>query len=572
MADRYEAVVIGTGFGGAISACRVAKKWPGRVLVIERGKRYPMGSFPRKPFDMARNFWNVPAELRRRPRKMPAEEMHGLFDIRSYRHMDVVVAAGLGGGSLIYANVFLEPPDNVFDSRWPDTCKKSRLRPYFGVAREVMGSRPVPQGNDPRRQIIRTELYRQFAAEVGRSSELVDLNVFFGNDFQNPLPIGHQARNRYGALQTSCVYCAECDVGCNYHAKNTLDLNYLHVAEDRYQAEIRTQHLAQRIVPLDESGNEDPSGNGTHGYHVYVQNLNSAAEPQVVKTSRVIVSAGTLGSNELLMRCRDVFKTLPRISERLGHSYSGNGDFLSFVIEMDQPGDPNYGPVITQRIDYNLYKDFDPQRAFILEDASYPPFGAWFVEGAKPGFLHLGSMMRVIKSTFWRFVSGRSAGSVGFAFRDILDDELSYRSAVLLCMGIDKSDGKMQLDDKGCIEVAWPYRNSFPLYEAIVQAGKKFKEVFRARKFIPLPTWYWPFRRNVSVHSLGGCTLANDISKGVTNADLDHFGEVFGYRGLYVADGAILPSAVGANPTLTISALAEMVAHGITGEQPDANL
>ena len=162
MADRFEAVVIGTGFGGAICTCRLSKKWPGKVMVLERGKRYPMGSFPRKPHDMANNFWNVPDEGRQRPKKLRKEQTHGLFDIRNFRHMDVVLAAGLGGGSLIYANVFLEPPDHVFDDRWPESCKKQQLKPYFDVAKQVLGSRPIPQNNDPRRRIIRTEVYQQF--------------------------------------------------------------------------------------------------------------------------------------------------------------------------------------------------------------------------------------------------------------------------------------------------------------------------------------------------------------------------------------------------------------------------
>ena len=124
MADRYEAVVVGTGFGGAIAACRLSKRWPGKILVLERGKAYPMGSFPRAPHLAAHNFWNLPEQTHPRPGKLRGKEQHGLFDIRKYRRMDVVLAAGLGGGSLIYANVFLEPPESIFDHRWPESCRK----------------------------------------------------------------------------------------------------------------------------------------------------------------------------------------------------------------------------------------------------------------------------------------------------------------------------------------------------------------------------------------------------------------------------------------------------------------
>lgn len=572
MAQRYEAVVIGTGFGGSIGACRLSKRWPGKVMVLERGKAYPMGSFPRAPHDLARNFWNLPDEARLRPKRLQAEEQHGLFDIRTFRHMDVVLAAGLGGGSLIYANVFLEPPDAAFDRRWPESCRKECLMPYYRVARGVLGARPIPRGDDPRRKMVRTELFERVARTLGRESRLLEINVFFGNDFDNPRPPGVQEKNRYGALQTSCLYCAECDIGCNTHSKNTLDLNYLFVAANRYQAEIRTEHLAERIVPVDDREEDDPTADGSHGYRVYFRDLNNRASGLAVLANRVVVSAGTLGTTELLLRCRDVFRTLPKLSPRLGLQYSGNGDFLSFVVNGAFPANPNYGPVITQRIDFNLFNDFERERAFIMEDASYPPLLAWFVEGAKPGFLRLNPLWRWLRHGLNRLIQGTTTGSIGYAFSDLLSADLSYRTSVLLCMGIDRSDGRMLLDGKGRIQVDWPYRHSLPLYKAILEAGRRFQQAAKAKYFFPLPTWSLPFRKNVSVHSLGGCVLGESAETGVASAHRQNFGEVFGYRNLYVADGALVPTAVGANPTATISALSEMVAEGVTGLRPAADL
>jgi cholesterol oxidase len=138
MDGMVEAVVIGSGFGGSINACRLAKRWPGQVVVLERGKRYGLGEFPRAPNDFGQNFWALSGEFNRsgRPRgvkKAAAKrggELRGLFDVRNYEHLDVVVAAGLGGGSLIYANVFLIPPDQVWNERWPKSCSKAELIPY----------------------------------------------------------------------------------------------------------------------------------------------------------------------------------------------------------------------------------------------------------------------------------------------------------------------------------------------------------------------------------------------------------------------------------------------------------
>jgi cholesterol oxidase len=573
MAEQYEAVVIGSGFGGAINACRLSKKWPGQVLVLERGKRYPMGSFPRSPHDVARNFWNVQAEDRATQAMKGEEDTHGMFDVRGFEHLDVVICAGLGGGSLIYANVFLEPPQEIFEDRWPVTCNKPALAPYYRIAKQVLGARPVPQNDDPRRRIVRTERFREAAKKLGRSSKLTDINVFFGNDFDNPLAIGEQERNRYGALQTSCVYCAECDLGCNTHSKNTLDLNYLFVAENRYRADIRTEHLVEKIAALDDNGDENPGADGSHGYRVYFRDLGADGDGEAsVLAKRIVVSAGSLGSSEILLRCKERFGTLPRISDQLGKQFSPNGDFLGMVFGGKEPSIPNYGPVITQRTDFNLLDEFDRERAFVLEDAAYPAFAGWFAEGLKPGFLRLGALWRTFKSVVGRLLAGASIGSMGYAFSGIMSGDLSQHTSVLLCMGIDKANGEMQLDANGRIHIRWPYRDSLALYKAIVSAGDDFCRAVGGKKFVPLPTWYPPARRNVGVHALGGCILGDSPENGVVSADRATFGQVFGYQGLYVADGGIIPTAVGANPVATISALSEMVAEGITGIVPDADL
>jgi len=567
----YEVVVIGSGFGGGILACRTSKAWPGKVLVLERGKRYPMGSFPRTPHDMARNFWNLPDEDRARPKHVSEDELHGMFDIRNFRGMNAVVCAGYGGGSLIYANVFMRPPQAVFEEGWPKSITRSGLEPYYQVAKSVLGARPIPQNGDPRRRVVRAELFKEVAGKEGRDSQLCDINVFFGNDFNNPTPIGVQEKNRYGALQTSCVYCGECDVGCNTHSKNTVDLNYLFVAERRYEARILTEHLAERIVPLNAAGQDDAGADGVNGYRVYYRDLNGK-QGTSASARRVVVSAGTLGSNELLLRCRDVYKTLPGLNDNLGKRFSGNGDFLSFVIEGKQPADPNYGPVITQRTDFNLFSDFDRPRAFLLEDASYPAFAAWMVEGLRPSVSHFAAIAKAIKDGLRRLLSGASMERIGFAMGDILGGDMSYSSSVLLCMGLDNARGVAGLNAAGYLEIDWPRKENMPLYDAILEAGKRFGRQVGAKAFVPMPNWWWPFRQNITVHPLGGCRLADSPAEGVTSAKPEEMGQVFGYKGLYVADGSIVPTALGANPIATISALSERVAEGMTGVRPGPDL
>jgi len=578
MNDKCEAVVIGTGFGGGIKACRLARKWPGKVVVLERGKRYGLGEFPRAPGDFARNFWVLPdrtphpGHVRKAAGK--TGELHGMYDVRNYDHMDVVICAGVGGGSLIYANVFLIPPDDVFaDQRWPESCKKPKLMRYYAVAKSVLGSRPIPAAadGDPRRRILKTELFQTIAQRAGRDSQLVDINVFFGKDPNaSPLAIGQQEQNRYGAIQTSCTYCGECICGCNYHAKNTVDLNYLYAAEKCHQAKVLTECLADEIVPVDAAGADDPNSDGSHGYRVKYRDLKTNKH-EAILTGRVVVSAGCLGSTELLLRSKHLLRALPRISDRLGQQFSGNGDFLSFVLEGFE-GSPNYGPTITQRTDYDFFHNFAPNHAFILEDASYPGFLAWLVEGVKPRWMWLKPISRLVRHLLTNLTSGKSPGTIGFAFADVLSDSTSFQSAVLLCMGVDTSNGVMDLDSSSHLRVRWPWQQNRCLYDAILEAGKEFKRLAGAKIFTALPTWDWPIRNNVTVHPLGGCVLADDPAQGVTSADAGSFGEVFGYKGLYVADGAIVPTATGSNPVATICALSEMVAEGITHIPPDDKL
>ncbi len=568
----YQMVVIGTGFGGAVVACRTAKKWVGEILVLERGKRYPMGSFARSPHAMSEAFWNVPFEDAAAPGQGTKEKPQtGLFDIRNGRHINAVLCAGLGGGSLIYANVFLEPPDQVFQRGWPQGYDRRRLAPYYVVSKQVMGARPIPLNDDPRRRVRRAEIFDKVADGEGRPHQWADINVFFGNDYDKPTPIGQQEKNRYGALQTSCVYCGECDVGCNTHSKNTLDLNYLHVAEHRYGADIRTEHLATRIVPINSAGKDDPTELGANGYRVYIRDLVAGTEITVI-ARRVCVSAGALGSTELLMRCRDVHGTLPHVSPMLGQRFSGNGDFLSFAVDGDEEIDPTYGPVITRITDYNLFKDFNPDHAFILEDAAFPAFASWSVMGAMPRLWSLGNLWAGLKDLFHRFWGGGGLGRIGFFMGRLLKNDAANRTAVLLCMGLDKGTGTMKLDDQGYLVLDWPFRDNMKLYNAILAMGERFKKAIGGVLYVALPNWWWPARHNVTVHALGGCILADSAQQGVTSAAPNELGQVFGYQGLYVADGAIVPSAIGANPTATILALAEMVAEGITGTTPDANL
>jgi len=549
----HEGLVIGSGFGGAIACCRLAQRWPGRVLLLERGKRWPAGSFPRSPTALAQAFWS-PQTL-------------GLFDLRHQKGMDLVVSAGLGGGSLIYANVFLPAPAHRFEQGWPQGLDARRLAPYYDVARRVLGATPLPEHLAPGR----AEELADFARRLGRPCHPAELCVTFAPPDRPPRPGG---RNAHGAPQGECQLCGECDLGCNLQAKNSLDLNYLYAAEHHHGAEIRTGAQVERITPLDAQGREATDADGRHGYAVHYRELPGGAMRRVT-ARRVVVAAGALGTTELLLRCRDRHHSLPRLSPALGHRMSGNGDFVAFATQTRRALPANAGPVITRWVDHHLFDDLDPRRAFILEDAAYPALLAWYLEGVRPALDPMGLLRkgRRLAGRLWhRWVRrDRWYGSLGHLAREALDDSYSSRTRVLLFMGLDEAQGRMTLVGDQ-MQLHWPHRPSLALYQAQLALARAFGDFGGARHTLPLPTWRWPLRRNISVHPLGGCALADDPHHGVTDGNEDRRGRLFGYQGLYVTDGALMPMALGANPSATICALAEWICEGITGRAPDSHL
>lgn len=571
--QKLEAIVIGSGFGGAVACCRLAQRWPGKVALLERGLRYGLGAFARDPKGFSKQFWTESAT------GVPIQQ--GVFDIRHFDRMDVVVSAGLGGGSLLYANVFMPPPAWVFDEGWPAGLNRSLLEPYYGVCRSVLGAVPVPQPlNEPARRLHRQEVFQAFAQSEGVPSAPADVAVHFGRGYAartgRALPMGLQETNRYGATQSSCTYCGECNIGCNVQAKNTLDLNYLHVAEQVHGADIRVGASVGSIVPLNAEGQPDSTAQGAHGYRVTYTTADGQSHQ--VDGQRVVVAAGTLGTNELLLRCRDEQGTLPRLSPRLGERFSGNGDFVTFAVGGEREVGSNHGPVITQVMDHGLLQRQPGRPAFLLEDAAFPPLLAWYLEGLRPVFGPLQMLAKGLRAgrRWWRrrwqgLWGGRSSGSVAEYFSEMLGGDLSSHSSVLLFMGKDSGDGRLSVR-QGRLSLDWPQARSRALYEAIVACSERFARFVKARTHLTQPTWYWPFRRNITVHPLGGCALADTPEGGVAGVRDGERGQLFGYQGLYVTDGALVPTSLGANPSATIAALAEWVCEDITGLHPDDTL
>ena len=509
--DHYEALVVGSGFGGAVAACRLAQAGVD-VAIAERGRRWPAGSFPR---DLSRldDGWLWLCN-------------HGLYDATPLNDILAVRAAGYGGGSLVYANVAARSPQEVFDDRWPAPYSRAYLDEYYDLAAHMLNVAPVPANAD---LPPKTRFMAEAADRLGHRDGFFHPNLAVTFDDHGP-----GQTNRFGVPQRGCTYCGQCDIGCNVGAKNSLDYNYLALAE-RAGAEVgvRTEVLwigatgdGGYRVRLREHGRPDAGREGVE---------------RDVTARYVFLCAGAIGSTELLLRSRDQYGTLPGLPATLGTRYSGNGDFLSFGRDLDTDFAPSVGPTITTA---SVIRSGDPddERWFLLEEGGYSE--------------HLAALIRTLHvSRLPSYVAAR----VGEGVRRMLDETRAFggdldttRTAVLLAMGRDRADGRIELRGaKHKLRVVWDTTRNDPLYtdEQTVSG-----EVIRAFGGTPFATPTWRlFRQPVTVHNLGGVPMGAGPDTGAASPD----GEVFGHPGLYVLDGALLPGATGGNPSLTITAVAE---------------
>lgn len=518
MVESYDVIVIGSGFGGGTIALRQAQSGR-RVCVLERGRRWrgknvpasslepPATDFPEfgdKHFFWGRQFWN------------PARQRLGLYEFRQMVNLQGLVGAGVGGGSLIWANVVVAPPESVFAQGWPAEVTRQSLDEYYRRADTFLRPVLVPgllqqQGEQFN---TRAAALRQAAAQVGRPWQAVKVAVDFGNP--------ESARqNGFGtARQLGCNLCGLCTAGCPQNAKNTVDISYIAQAES-LGAEIRPLHQATAIKP-----------DGSSGYRVYYKRFTldgRLVERGCLKAARVVLSAGTFGTTELLLRCkRNGF--LPGLSSALGTRFSINGNVVSGALKRGGQVDPKLklGPAIASMVNYGN---------FAVEDLANPAWTAGMV-GA--------SVTRRILA-FCLALAGYkpSKQSLSALEQDLL---------VYVGVGDDGARGRLNLNRFGLLSLDWPGGiASEPGIRALHQAMEELS-LAQGRQYVPdvLST----FNRPVAYHPLGGCPMGSCEATGV----VDSYGRVFGYRGLYVADGSIVPTALGRNPSYTIAALAERVA------------
>jgi cholesterol oxidase len=515
---------------------------------------------------MKRAFWD------------PSEGLHGMFNLWSFDNIDAIVASGLGGGSLIYANVLLRKDEDWFvreepgkgswkdgHEYWPVT--RSELDPHYDRVERMMNVQKYPLDQPPYDKTLKTLAFRDAAQKLGLDWNLVNLAVTFANDGDPAMvgePIKEDRPNIHGRTRLTCKLTGECDLGCNHGSKNSLDYTYI-TAAWHAGADIRTRHEVRSFSPREGGGYtveyviHDAESEGT-------KTDTARLDRHVVSCDRLILSAGTLGTTYLLLKNRAAF---PALSPMLGSRFGGNGDLLTFArnckTEIDGKKVPNvldaaHAPVITSAI--RVADEIDGarpgERGFYLEDAGQPEFVSWMLQllDTPSSLLEQGRNLPKIMRGLFTHEDTDVGGEISALLGDCGE---SSSFMPLLGMGRDVPEGKMSLRDGG-LAIDWKKNGaSREYFERVRDISRDVAEEIGGT-FLDNPIWL--LSRVVTVHALGGCPMGRDDQEGVVDAH----GRVFNYPGLHIADGSVMPGPVGPNPSLTIAGLADRFADAILEE------
>ncbi|MFA9490838.1 MAG: GMC oxidoreductase [Anaerolineales bacterium] len=519
----YDFIIIGSGFGGSVSALRLAEKGY-RVLVIERGKRYRTEDFPHRNWNIWKFLW------------LPVLRCFGFWEMTFLPGILILHGSGVGGGSLVYAGVLMEPDDDFFsEATWSHLGDwKTILQPHYQTARKMLGAAVNPK------LWLADDLLKEIAGELGRPESFrpTEVGVYFGEEgVEQPDPYFNGA----GPGRIGCTHCGGCMVGCRYDAKNSLDKNYLYLAENK-GVEIIPESKVEAISQL-----QPQDSNGARYLVEYQSSTKLFKYKRVaVRAKNVIVSAGVLGTQKLLFRCRDELGTLPSISHHLGELVRTNSEAFMGGMRYQSRDDLSKGLAITSVFDADDSTKVEPVRFPRGSSLIY-----WLL--AFPLFESTGNLMaRLLK--MMKVVITRP--------REVISNKLfpgmANRSTILMIMQTEDNlmkvrprKGLMGAISKG-LTVAHDEEKAIPVNTEIgYRVTASFCDKLGAKPLNGINEGLLDIP--ATAHVLGGCNFSRSADEGVVDLNC----EVHNYPGLYVIDGSIIPANPGINPSLTITALAE---------------
>jgi cholesterol oxidase len=502
----YDYIIIGSGFGGAVSALRLSEKGY-RVLVIEKGKWFKSEDFPKTNKNLKRWMW------------LPSIGFFGIFKMTFLRHVGILSGVGVGGGSLVYANTLPVPKKPFFESgSWSSLGEwEEELKPFYQMAKKMLGVSKNPFLADADLAL------QEVAQEIGKGSDFTpaDVAVFFGEPDK---VVEDPYFNGLGPQRSGCNFCGACMTGCRYNAKNTLDKNYLYLAQ-RNGVEIMAEQEVFDVIPM-----------ATGGFEIHFKNSTKFFKKRNSSTAKnVVFAGGVLGTVKLLLKLKR--KSLPQLSDMIGHDIRTNNESLIGIPSLDKSKDFSKGIAIGSI----FHTDPDSH----LEPVRYG-YG----------------------STFWRFLLLPLTSGGNFItrvfnlalnvlkspirhFRIIFMPEFSTKTPILLFMqhldstlrfsrGLFGMRSNTQKGDKPTAFL--PRARELAARYARIVDGEPF--VTPTESLFGIPT---------TAHILGGAVMGESKAQGV----IDKNNVVFGYPGLLVCDGSMISANPGVNPSLTITAITE---------------
>ena len=520
----FDFIVIGSGFGGSVTAHRLTEKGY-RVAVMEMGRRWQAEDFPKSNWRIWRWFWR------------PRMALRGFFNMQFFRHVVILHGCAVGGGSITYANTLVEPREGIWQNgSWAGLSDwRSEMPAHFATAKRMLG-------------VVENRVLGPADHLLKRAAEAVGLGHTFYRThvaaFQ--APEGEEPGKTYpdpyfggeGPERATCVGCGGCMMGCRYNAKNTLDKNYLYLAE-KHGARVFAETRVVDVAPLGKA-------DGSDGYEVRTRKSTAwfRRHPRRFTCKGVVFAASALGTMDLLFRLKQK-GSLPAVSEQLGNRVRTNAESLIGVRIPGSREDLSKGVAIGTGFYLDEYTQIQATRYPAGSDAM--GILATLLTGGRPGRTRIVPWLAQLAWSLLRHPIRTTRLLHPFRF--------ARETLIFLCM---------QTVD-GHIDMRLRRRWWWPFGRVLTSHGRKIPAFIPqanelARRVAPLiggtaMSTVTEILLNVpmTAHILGGCTMAGSSAEGV----VDSRNRVFGYQNMYICDGSVLAANLGVNPSLTICAITE---------------
>ncbi|MFA5971259.1 MAG: FAD-dependent oxidoreductase [Lentimicrobiaceae bacterium] len=507
--ETYDYIIIGSGFGGSVSALRLAEKGYS-VLVIEKGKWFNSTDFAKTNWNLRKWLW------------LPGLKLFGIQKLNFMRHISALTGVGVGGGSLVYANTLPKPKSPFFSQgswagleNWED-----ELAPFYETAWKMLGAsvNPVLAESDRAMQ--------KLAEQIGKSEHFSPTTaaVYFG---EPDVTVKDPYFNGKGPDRTGCIHCGACMTGCRHNAKNTLDKNYLHLAQ-QLGAEIIAENEVTSIKPLGEKGDE--------GYEISFQKSTAYfSKTQTIRAKGVIFAGGVMGTIPLLLKLKKT--TLRGLSSRVGDMIRTNNEALIYTTSTDRKLELHKGIAIGSILEMDENSHLEPVR---YGEGS----GFWRIT-MLPMVSERNPFLRILKLIILPFTDPLTWLKVFFV-RDF-----GRSSTVLLFMQHLDSTLKLRKGIFGVKTRLEKGKAPTPFIPEAHRVAHIFSKIIHAKPQIMVNEVFAGIPS--TAHILGGACMGKTIEDGV----IDSYNKVFGYENMYVFDGSMISANPGVNPSLTITAISE---------------